>query len=872
MSLLLFVGGGALAGALVRWWYARLGWGWIGGYWLAAGAFFAAPLVTPALQVPTDVVYESLPWREMLAAPVVPANPLLGDVPLQMIPYRQLVRERLLRGEAPLWAHEVGTGQPLLGNAQSAPFSPLGLLTLPLPPVRQLPVMAALRLFLSLLFTHCLLLELGAGAAGALFAAFAFTFSVFSICWALHPHGMAAAWLPGLALGLVLLRRGGRGALAGLTACGTGLALSGHPETMAHGALAAALVAGGLLLGSGPAPRGRFLVRLAAAAALTAGLTAPVLLPVVAALPEAIRTRQVAVRPESVQPPPFSAASLRVLIDPLAFGSPRDADYSGPWNYNELCSGYAGALTLALAVAAALALGGRALAIFAGGAAALAAAFAIPPFLALVRALPLLGNAANGRLRLMWVLAAAVTAGLGLERLSQGRAGRFAVAACAGAAALALALDRQPQAPWQRAWWLAAVAGTGLTAAAFLRAAGRRSAAPATAAATTEAPATAAATAAAPATAAATTAAASTASAAEGAAGARGASTLVAGARPAAAPEKWLPWLAVACLALDLGLLEARFLPVLPAAFDLAPPPAVAELRRARREAAGQPFRVLGNAYDLTPNLASFYGLWDPRGYDPMQPARAAWVVNTMVRPHEMLRSGREYPAACLSFLGVRYMLTPHAQRLGPPWRVAWDGRGGKLWFNPEALPLFFMPASWRPARDPDEALRAAVSIGDFAATAVAELDVEGEQGAAGRGARQAGGGQRVPPGAARELPPVAGPVRLPRRQQRGARLRSAGSNGFALDVSTPSGGLVASSVSFARGWQLTLDGQPAPLLRVNGGFLGFLAPPGEHHARLDYRPAGWVWGLRICGATVAALLAFGALPAARRSSSRLTD
>jgi hypothetical protein len=864
MSLLLFVGGGALAGALVRWWYARLGWGWIAGYWLAAGAFFAAPLLTPALQVPTDVVYESLPWREMAAAPVVPANPLLGDVPLQMIPYRQLVRTRLLRGEAPLWAHEVGTGQPLLGNAQSAPFSPFGLLTLPLPPVRQLPVMAALRLFLSLLFTHCLLLELGAGAAGALFAALAFTFSVFSICWALHPHGMAAAWLPGLALGLVLLRRGGRGALAGLTACGTGLALSGHPETMAHGALAAVVVAGGLLVGSAVAPRARFLVRLAAAAALTAGLTAPVLLPVVEALPEAIRTRQVAVRPESVQPPPFSAAGLRVLIDPLAFGSPRDADYSGPWNYNELCTGYAGALTLALAVAAALALRGRALAIFAGGAAALAAAFAIPPFLALVRALPLLGNAANGRLRLMWVLAAAVTAGLGLERLSQGRAGRFAAAACAGAAALALALDRQPHAPWQRAWWLAAVAGTGLTAAAFLHAAGRRSAAPATAAATT--------------------------AGAGQAAGARRATTPEAPEAPAAtgtgltatpflraaalrsaaaAPEKWLPWLAVACLALDLGLLEARFLPVLPTAFDLAPPPAVTELRRARREAAGQPFRVLGSAYDLTPNLASFYGLWDPRGYDPMQPARAAWVVNTMVRPHEMLRSGREYPAAYLSFLGVRYMLTPHAQRLGPPWREAWDGRGGKLWFNPEALPLFFMPASWRPARDPDEALRSAVFIGDFAATAVAELDVEGEQGAAGRGARQAGGGQRVPPGAARELPPVAGPVRLPRRQQGGARLRSAGSNGFALDVSTPSGGLVASSVSFARGWQLTLDGQPAPLLRVNGGFLGFLAPPGEHHARLDYRPAGWVWGLRICGATVAALLAFGALPAARRRSVR---
>ena len=42
-----------------------------------------------------------------------------------------------------------------------------------------------------------------------------------------------------------LLRRGERGALAGLVCCATGMALSGHPETLAHGALGQA----GQLLG-----------------------------------------------------------------------------------------------------------------------------------------------------------------------------------------------------------------------------------------------------------------------------------------------------------------------------------------------------------------------------------------------------------------------------------------------------------------------------------------------------------------------------------------------------------------------------------------------------------------------------------------------
>src|SRR5215470_3793088 len=250
MSLLVYLGGGALLGALVRWWRPQPAWAWIAAYWLVAGGWFAAPLVSAkVIQVPADIAYQWRPWREMVEHPVVPANGLLSDVPLQMLPFRALVRDRLARGEAPLWAGELGTGEPLLGNAQAAPFSPLGLLAAPLPPVEALPVEAALKLFLSLLLTDALLAALGAGLACAVFGAVAFAFSVFSICWAFHPHGMAAAWLPGILLGLVLLRRGERGGLAGLTACATGMALSGHPETLAHAALAAGIVAAALLGG-----------------------------------------------------------------------------------------------------------------------------------------------------------------------------------------------------------------------------------------------------------------------------------------------------------------------------------------------------------------------------------------------------------------------------------------------------------------------------------------------------------------------------------------------------------------------------------------------------------------------------------------------
>jgi hypothetical protein len=865
MSFLVYLGGGALLGALMRWWRPRPGWRWIAAYWLAAGAFFAAPLLTSRLQVPSDVAYQWRPWREMVPAPVVPANPLLTDIPLQIIPFRALVRDRLLRGEAPLWAGEMGTGEPLLGNAQSAPFSPIGLLALPLPAVRALPVMAALKLFVSLLLTDALLAALGAGRAGACFAAIAFAFSVYSICWALYPLGMAAAWLPGVALGLVLLRCGERGGLAGLVACAVGMALSGHPETLAHAALAAGVVAAALLLGRvrGGAARWRYAGGLAAAAALSAGLAAPVLLPFVEGLPDTVRAQLVERSSQGIQPPPFSPAILNLAVDPLANGSGRG--WTGPSNFNELCSGYAGLLTLALAAAAALTCGGRLLAILAGGVAALAAALAIPPFLELVRALPLLDHAANGRLRLVWVLAVAVAAGLGLERLAARPAGRWIAGAAAAAAALGLACERSPGPPWERAWWLATAGGAALTAAAFWWAAARaRACATGRAGPPREG--------------------------VDDAAAARPVDRGDPGGDPGGGPgggpggnvggalapagradaARWLPWLAVACLALDLGLLDWRLLPVLPADFDLAAPPAVTAMTAEMRAgaAAGAPFRVVAEGDALRPNLAALYGLWDPRSDDPMQPARATLVVGRAFRERyrlgrPMLLMQRPYPVPFLGYLGVRYMLTRHRAELFPPWEEAWDGQGGKLWRNPAALPLFFMPAAWRPARDPRDALLATVANEDFAASAVAELgEVLDIGGGPGGGAPIDGGGQVAgssgPIGPAGGTGARAAPPADVHRQAGRVQLRRFHANGFELEAGGATRGLVVSSVTFCRGWRLTLEGRPATLLRVNAGFLGFVVPAGWHRAALEYRPAGWVWGLRLCwltlGAAVAAL------------------
>jgi hypothetical protein len=190
VDLLFFLAGSVGLGAAVRAWRAGPedrpvpGWWGVAGYTLAALAFFSPALLTPGYQIATDIVYQIRPWNETRPEPVTARNALLSDPPYQMLPFRDLVRRRWLAGEPPLWANELGTGQPLLANAQSAPFAPLHVPLLPLPTLRALTVAVGWQVVLGLLLMHALLRRLGASPAGAAVAALAFGFGTFSVVWA----------------------------------------------------------------------------------------------------------------------------------------------------------------------------------------------------------------------------------------------------------------------------------------------------------------------------------------------------------------------------------------------------------------------------------------------------------------------------------------------------------------------------------------------------------------------------------------------------------------------------------------------------------------------------------------------------------------
>ena len=62
-------------------------------------------------------------------------------------------------------------------------------------------------------------------------------------------------------------------------------------------------------------------------------------------------------------------------------------------------------------------------------------------------------------------------------------------------------------------------------------------------------------------------------------------------------------------------------------------------------------------------------------------------------------------------------------------------------------------------------------------------------------------------------------------------------------------------SIPFDRGWQATVDGQPARLLKINIGFMGLMLPPGRHTVEMQFRPPLLVPGLVLSGCGLAAYL-----------------
>ena len=81
--------------------------------------------------------------------------------------------------------------------------------------------------------------------------------------------------------------------------------------------------------------------------------------------------------------------------------------------------------------------------------------------------------------------------------------------------------------------------------------------------------------------------------------------------------------------------------------------------------------------------------------------------------------------------------------------------------------------------------------------------------------------------------------------------------------------GVLVVSQAWFPGWTATVDGHPAPVVRVDGLVQGVPVGPGRHRVTLRYRAPGLVAGAAVSAATLAGLLGWWLVDRRRPSRAR---
>jgi hypothetical protein len=234
------------------------------------------------------------------------------------------------------------------------------------------------------------------------------------------------------------------------------------------------------------------------------------------------------------------------------------------------------------------------------------------------------------------------------------------------------------------------------------------------------------------------------------------------------------------------------------------------------------------------------HGVASIGGYSPLMPRHYARFAGAM-----QMWGGPTDPAlfgsTALDLLNVRFVAVPAPPiGFGPgafrDLEPVWEADGLRILRNPGALGLVWGVEGVAPAADAAERLRTARrGTIDVRRTAL----VAPEDGARLAGRR------------------YALPTRL--------AARHLDANTVAVEVEAPGEAFLASSLVHYPGWRATIDGERAPLRRVNGLFYGLAVPAGRHRVLLRYRPASFAWGLALSALAAAALVAGTVLDRRRR-------
>ncbi|NOZ49619.1 MAG: oligosaccharide flippase family protein [Chloroflexi bacterium] len=155
--------------------------------------------------LPADNIYQVQPWLHYAGEKGVeiPHNALLSDLVLENYPWKRLIRQSLEAHQLPLWNPYLFTGVPFLAAGQHSAMFPLSLLYYVLPLSRAYGVFTWWVLALAGMCMYIFARVLRVGRAGALFAGIAYMFSGFFVSSVVFPMMIAGASLLPLELALI---------------------------------------------------------------------------------------------------------------------------------------------------------------------------------------------------------------------------------------------------------------------------------------------------------------------------------------------------------------------------------------------------------------------------------------------------------------------------------------------------------------------------------------------------------------------------------------------------------------------------------------------------------------------------------------------
>lgn len=289
--------------------------------------FFFKPLTQPYVNFQLDVLGSIPPWYHVTNYHHQ-NNSELNDVPMQIVPWMNQVRESWKSLTPPLWNHFSGSGYPLLGNGQSSAISLLRLLTLPLGLAHAVTAEAAMKILIALTFTFLYCRRRYSLLASAL-AAVTFGFGGFIVGWLHFPMVTAACLAPAVLYAIDQLaerRTWGRFTFAALV--WTQLLFAGHPETAAHLFWLGAVYTLWLVLAE--KQPWRLLLTLGGVLIVSALLAAPYLGPLLETMPRSKRVAELKETPYSTEALPYQDRSSAIMMfQPRFFASTSTEPFGG---------------------------------------------------------------------------------------------------------------------------------------------------------------------------------------------------------------------------------------------------------------------------------------------------------------------------------------------------------------------------------------------------------------------------------------------------------------------------------------------------------------------------------------------------------------